>query len=80
MNIDLYIASISFFPFFRNDLQPLVLGQDGASFVPGLASPIPCPLLLSFREIHGYTIQYFEQMTIKFLNLTGTLLPFTITF
>jgi hypothetical protein len=61
-NIDLYtihIASISLFPFFRNDLQLLVLGQDGASFVPGLASPIPCPLLLSFREIHGYTIQYF---------------------
>ncbi len=58
-NIDLYeihIASISLFPFFRNDLQLLVLGQDGASFVPGLASPIPCPLLLSFREIHR--IQY----------------------
>ncbi len=50
-NIGIYtihIASISLFPFFRNDLQHLVLGRDGASFVPGLASPIPCPLLLSF--------------------------------
>ncbi len=52
--------------FFRNDLQHLVLGRDGASFVPGLASPIPCPLLLSFREIHGYTIQYFKQTIINF--------------
>jgi hypothetical protein len=60
-NIGIYtiqIASISLFPFFRNDLQHLVLGRDGASFVPGFAS-LRLSHALFFFLLEKYTdIQY----------------------
>ena len=63
MNTDIYtihIASIFFFPFSGSDLKHLVPSQDGASFVPGFALPMPCHLLLFSQRNTRTTIQHVK--------------------